>query len=102
MLRGNHRQDIFGDGDDYLRFEAIVARAVERYGASLFAYCWMTNHVHLAIQVAGAPHGAAMGIIASRYARAKQRAVDTTGHLFERRYRSRLVDAERYLMALVR
>jgi len=102
VLRGNHRQAIFDGSDDYLCFEDIVARALERYGASLFAYCWMTNHVHLAIRIADAPLGSVMGILASRYARAKQRAVATTGHLFERRYRARLVDADRYLLALVR
>jgi putative transposase len=102
VLRGNHRQAIFDGRDDYLCFEDIVARALERYGASLFAYCWMTNHVHLAIRIADAPLGSVMGIVASRYARAKQRAVATTGHLFERRYRARLVDADRYLLALVR
>jgi putative transposase len=102
VLRGNHRQAIFGGSEDYLCFEQIVARALERYGASLFAYCWMTNHVHLAVSIADMPLGSVMGIIASRYARAKQRAVATTGHLFERRYRARLVDADRYLLALVR
>ena len=102
VLRGNHRQIIFGGSDDYLCFEEIVARALERYDASLFAYCWMTNHVHLAIRISEAPLGSVMGIVASRYARAKQRAVATTGHLFERRYRARLVDADRYLLALVR
>lgn len=102
VLRGNHRQDIFGDRGDYLCFEEIVARAVERYGASLFAYCWMTNHVHLAVRIAEAPLGAVMSIVASRYARAKQRPLATTGHLFERRYWARLVDADRYLLALVR
>lgn len=102
VLRGNHRQPIFGDADDYLCFETILACALERYGASLFAYCWMTNHVHLAIRIAEAPLGAVMHVVASRYARAKQRSLGTTGHLFERRYRARLVDAERYLLALVR
>jgi len=102
VLRGNHREAIFGHGDDYLHFEEIVARALERYGAELLAYCWMTNHVHLAIRVGEAPLGAVMGIVASRYARARQQTLETTGHLFERRYRARLVDAERYLLALVR
>lgn len=102
ILRGNHRLAIFGDGDDYLHFEDIVSCALERYGATLFAYCWMTNHVHLAVRVGEAPLGATMGVIASRYARAKQRPLETTGHLFERRYRARLIDAERYLLALVR
>ncbi len=102
VLRGNHRQAIFNHVDDYVRFEEIVARALDRYGACLLAYCWMTNHVHLAIQIAEAPLGAVMGIVASRYARAKQRPLATTGHLFERRYRARLVEADRYLLALVR
>jgi len=102
VLRGNHREAIFGGSGDYLCFEDIVSHAVERYGASLFAYCWMTNHVHLAVRITEAPLGPLMGIVASRYARAKQRAVATTGHLFERRYRARLVDADRYLLALVR
>jgi len=102
VLRGNHRRAIFDDGGDYHRFEDILAHALDRYGADLFAYCWMTNHVHLAIRIAEAPLGAVMGIVASRYARAKQRPLETTGHLFERRYRARLVDADRYLLALVR
>jgi len=102
ILRGNHRQPIFGDRDDYLSFEAILAGALDRYGASLFAYCWMPNHVHLAVQIADAPLGDLMRIVASRYARQLQQAVPTTGHLFERRYRARLVDADRYLLALVR
>ena len=102
VLRGNHRQAIFGGDDDYLCFEEIVAGALDRYGASLFAFCWMTNHVHLAIRIAEAPLGVVMSIVASRYARAKQRPLATTGHLFERRYRARVVDADRYLLALVR
>jgi len=102
VLRGNHRRAIFSDADDYLCFEDIVSRALDRYGASLFAYCWMTNHVHLAVQVGEAPLGAVMCIVASRYARAKQRALATTGHLFERRYRARLINADRSLLALVR
>jgi putative transposase len=102
VLRGNHRQAIFDQLDDYLCFEQIVARAVDRYAVQLLAYCWMTNHVHFAIRIAEAPLGATMSIIASRYARAKQRRLTTTGHLFERRYRARLVDADRYLLALVR
>ena len=64
VLRGNHRQAIFDVSDDSLCFEDIVARALERYGASLFAYCWMTNHVHLAIRIADAPLGSVMRIVA--------------------------------------
>ena len=66
------------------------------------AYCLMTNHVHLAIQVADVPLGRAMMRIASRYARDIQRSLHTTSHFFERRYRALLVDADEYLLTLVR
>jgi hypothetical protein len=62
----------------------------------------MSNHVHLAVEVGVLPLGKLMHLVASRYARLKQRQVPTTGHLFERRYRAKLVDADRYLLALVR
>jgi REP element-mobilizing transposase RayT len=102
VLRGNHREAIFHGSADFLAFEEILAAALERHGARLHAYCWMTNHVHLAIQVDSAPLGRVMQLVAARYARRKQRRVPTTGHLFERRYLARLVDADRYLLALVR
>lgn len=102
ILRGNHRQAIFTVEDDYLAFEDILRAALERYGARLHAYCWMPNHVHLAIQVGAPPLGRVMHLLASRYARLKQKMVPTTGHLFERRYRAKPVEADQYLLALVR
>lgn len=102
ILRGNHREAIFHCPDDYQAFEAIVVGYLERYEARLHAYCWMPNHVHLAVQVGRAPLGRLMQAVASSYARRKQRSVPTTGHLFERRYRAKLVAADAYLLALVR
>lgn len=102
ILRGNHRQTIFTAEDDYLAFEEILCAALERYGARLHAYCWMPNHVHLAIQVSDPPLGRIMHLLASRYARLKQKMVPTTGHLFERRYRAKVVAADQYLLTLVR
>ncbi len=102
ILRGNHRRVIFDGEADYLAMDGIVRTAIERYGARLYAYCWMPNHVHMAIEVGEPPLGRTMHLVASRYARLKQRQVPTTGHLFERRYRARLVAAESYLLALMR
>lgn len=102
ILRGNHRQVIFHADADYLAFEDILGAALHRYDARLHAYCWMPNHVHLAVRVGAQPLGRLMQLLASRYARRKQRQVPTTGHLFERRYRAKLVASDRYLLALVR
>ncbi|MES1192275.1 MAG: transposase [Steroidobacter sp.] len=68
-LRGNHSQDIFFSPNDRWMLNQIVAEVLDRFHARLHAYCWMTNHVHLLIQVGDTPLGRLMLRIASRYAR---------------------------------
>jgi REP element-mobilizing transposase RayT len=101
-LRGNHQQAIFAIDADRLRLNEIVAAALERYAAQLHGYCWMTNHLHFLLRVGDVPLGVVMRQIASTYARAYQRKLETTGHLFERRYHARVVDAEAYLLQVLR
>jgi REP element-mobilizing transposase RayT len=101
-LRGNHRQPIFFCHEDRARLDGIVAEALRTFSARLHAYCWMTNHLHALVQVADAPLGRLVQRIASRYARRAQAAIQTTGHLFERRYHAVVVDADAYLLTLLR
>ncbi len=101
-LRGNHRQDIFFSPADRDVLDKIVAEVILKCGARLHAYCWMTNHLHLLIQVGSTPLGRIMLRIASRYALKLQAQFHTTGHLFERRYHAVLVDADSYLLELLR
>jgi len=101
-LRGNHRQPIFFLDSDRAYLETVVSDTASRLQARIHAFCWMTNHLHLVVQVSETPLGAIIGRIASRYARTVQRCVETTGHLFERRYHAVLVDADEYLLTLLR
>jgi REP element-mobilizing transposase RayT len=101
-LRGNHRQNIFIVPDDRGLFEQITADVIERIQARIHAYCWMNNHVHLLIQVGDVPLGRLILRIASRYARTVQARLDTTGHLFERRYHALMIDADAYLLEVLR
>jgi REP element-mobilizing transposase RayT len=68
-LRGNGRQAIFFDADDRRRWESFIEEGVSRYAHRIHAYCWMTNHVHLAIQCHDIPLAKLMGFVASQYAR---------------------------------
>lgn len=102
ILRGNHREAIFFHPADRDLFASLIAEIIERFRMRVHAYCWMTNHVHLLMQVSDAPLGQAMMRIASRFARHMQKQRPTTGHFFERRYRAILVDADEYLLELVR
>jgi putative transposase len=101
-MRGNHRQDIFFSDEHRDWLEQIVAEVIERFAARVHAYCWMTNHIHLLIQISELPLGAIMMRIASRYARRVQGRFQTTGHLFEKRHDAQLVDADEYLLTLLR
>ena len=101
-LRGNHRQDIFFTDDDRLSFLDILAETITRFGSRVHAYCLMTNHVHLVVQSGTIPLGRVIHRVAGVYARRVQQRLDTTGHLFEKRYHALLIHADEYLLAVVR
>ena len=101
-LRGNHRQNIFFADQHRQLLNEIVAAVIERFPARVHAYCWMSNHIHMLIQVGDTPLGRIMLRIASHYARTVQAQLSTTGHLFERRYHAVLVDEDEYLLELLR
>ena len=102
MLRGNGGQAIFPDASDGARFLALLAEGTSRFGLRCHGYCLMPNHVHLVLQAGAAPLSRAMQNLAFRYTRhinARERRV---GHLFQGRYKAILVDADAYLLELVR
>ena len=102
ILRGNHREPLFGADRDRAYLNAVVGDVVARFGLRILAYCWMTNHLHLAVRVGDVPLAQPMQRLAMRYSRHIHRDVGQVGHLFERRYRAILVDADSYLKSLVR
>ena len=101
-LRGNHQQPIFHRDSDRALLNTIVARAIDKYDARLHAYCWMSNHLHLLMQVAVEPLSMPMRQIAAEFARAMQIRMATTGHFFERRYHATLIEATDYLFTVLR
>jgi putative transposase len=101
-LRGNHQQNIFFRDCDRGLLNIIVARALEKFDTRLHAYCWMSNHLHLLLQVGAEPLGKCMRQIAAEFARAMQSKLQTTGHFFERRYHASLIEADSYLLEVVR
>ena len=85
VLRGNHREILFGSGADRQVLNDIVADVVRSHGARVHGFCWMSNHLHALLQVADSPLGKTMQRIAMRYARHRHKSLQTIGHLFERR-----------------
>lgn len=91
-LRGNHREAIFGTRQDRNVLSDIVADVVHRCDARIHAFCWMTNHLHMLIQVPDLPLGNIVQRIAQRYSRYRHKQLKTGGHLFERRHGARFVE----------
>jgi len=101
-LRGNDKQDIFFEKYDRTFFYNLLGEGVKRFGHRIHAFCLMTNHVHLAMEVANTPLSSIVQNVAFRYTRFINRRYQRVGHLFQGRYHALLVDADSYFLELVR
>jgi len=102
MLRGNAKQDIFHSDEEYRYFETILAEGLGQFSLTLHAYCWMKNHVHMALQVNDRPLSKLMQNLSQRYTQWFNKKHDRVGHLFQGRYKAILVDKDAYLSELIR
>lgn len=100
MLRGNGGADIFFDDNDRYRFQLLLQQCTERYGCRIHAYCLMTNHVHLAVQVGTIPLSRIMQNLSFRYTRWVNWRRQKIGHLFQGRYKAIVIDLDNYLLQL--
>ncbi len=103
VQRGNDRVRIFHSDSDYLRFREDLRASLQASGVALHAYVLMPNHVHLLLTPpnAGAPARLMRGL-GARYVRYVNATYGRTGTLWEGRFRSTMVDSDRYLLACVR
>ncbi len=103
IVRGNNRANLFADDADRWLFMRFLKEAVKESGCELHAYVLMSNHVHLL--ATGEEHGALsmmMQSVGRRFSRFFNVRHDRTGGLFEGRFRSSLVQSERYLLTCMR
>jgi REP element-mobilizing transposase RayT len=92
--RGNRRQSIYHDDDDRKQFLVLRDRVVRHCGWRMLAYCLMTNHFHLLIETSVPNLSAGMHRLNSSYAKYFNERHSVDGHLFDRRFGSRLIETE--------
>jgi REP element-mobilizing transposase RayT len=102
ILRGNAGQPVFFDDRDRFRMYIFLQRAVEKFDCRIHAFCLMTNHIHLVIQTGTTPLSRIMQQISQRYTAWINHRQSRTGHVFQGRYKALLIDADSYLLELVR
>lgn len=100
--RGNAQQDIFADDRDRSRFISLLQRSSEIYQVNVAAFVLMRNHFHLLVRTPRANLQEFMRHFNISYTSAFNRRHDRTGHLYQGRYKSFLVDADSYLLEVSR
>ena len=100
--RGNRREPVFFEDDDYRRYLALIAEAARRAETSIWAYCLMPNHVHF-IMVPSDADGLRRTFAEAhrRYTALIHARLKWTGHLWQGRFSSTAMD-ERHLIAAAR
>jgi REP element-mobilizing transposase RayT len=101
MLRGIDRRPIFLGDHDRRDFVARLERLLPEEGWRCFAWALMPNHVHLVLQSAWGGISRLMARLETGYALSFNRRHQRSGHLFENRFKSRLVEDDADLTGLV-
>ncbi len=100
IQRGNNRQAIFTFSADYQTMLDLLDENARKFNVAIHAYVLMGNHFHLLATPAtadGLPQ--MMQAVGRRYVRYFNDSQKRTGTLWEGRYRSTLIQSERYLLA---
>jgi len=103
LNRGNAGQRVFDDGADYGSFVALLKEARSRYSVHIFAYCLMPNHFHLVMQPeCGEALSGFMQWLLTSHVRRYHRRRGTSGHVWQGRYKSFLIQRDAHLLVAIR
>jgi len=100
--RGNEKKPIFLDDQDRIELYALLSKAHKRYGFIFHAHCLMGNHYHLLIETPLKNLSIGMRQINGEYAQRFNRKYHREGHLFQDRFKSIVIEQERYFLVLAR
>jgi len=102
IQRGNERKNIFIFDDDRVQFLDILERMKKKYNFFVYTFCLMDNHVHLIIDDNGNDISLIIKSINISYASYFNRKYKRSGHLFQDRFKSELIDSDSYLLEVSR
>lgn len=102
MNRGRRGDEIFSKDSDYDTFIDLLKEIFEDYNVNISAYCLMSNHYHLLVQTPDANLSRAMRHLNGVYTQRYNKNHHCDGQLFRGRFKAILVDADSYLLELLR
>jgi putative transposase len=102
FVRGVARSVIATDDADYERALFFLERTVARFEITCHSWCYMPNHTHLLVTSQLGNLSKAMHWLGMNTAQTFNRRHERSGHLYQGRFGSRLVDSDAYLLELAR
>jgi len=101
--RGNNRADVFFDDEDRRGYLQMLRHYCEKAKTAIWAYCLMSNHVHLlAVPQTAESLAHCIGRTNLTYTQLVNRKYKRNGRLWQNRFFSTIVDTDRYLWATAR
>ncbi|MBD2183807.1 REP-associated tyrosine transposase [Aerosakkonema funiforme] len=100
--RGNNRQLIFFERENYVYFLRQLRNHLIANGTDIIAYCLMPNHYHLLVYLQTDKFSDLMQAFSLSYTKAINKRYERTGSLFQGRFQAIHVDREEYLLHLTR
>ena len=104
IQRGHNRQVVFVGDEDYLYYLENLKEWKKTFKCKVYAYCLMTNHVHLIVSPGKKAENLAllMKRVSGRQTRYVNKIERRSGTLWEGRYKSSLINEDGYLLACCR
>ena len=102
MLRGINQQVIFEDDEDYFKFVETLENYKAVSGYKVFAYCLMSNHIHILIKVEKEDLDLIIKRIAGSYVYWYNWKYYRKGHLFQDRFKSEPIEDDSYFLTVLR
>jgi putative transposase len=101
--RGNGRQEVFHKEKDYEAVVNLIKEAKGRHAVSLYAYCLMPNHFHMAVKSEkGEELSRWMQWLMTSHVRRYHRHYESSGHVWQGRYKSFIIQEDNHLMMVLR
>jgi putative transposase len=100
--RGNNRQAIFLERENYIYFLRLVKQHLISNAVDIVAYCLMPNHYHFLVYLRDETLSDAMKSLSLSYTKAINKRFNRSGVLFQGRFQSILISQTDYLINLSR
>lgn len=91
---------LFKDDEDRNYYLKLLKRYTDKYRCSVYAYCLMSNHLHIHLDPKGYDISKFMHSLNTSYVHYYNKKYKRHGHVLQERFQSRIVDSEGYNMVL--